>query len=267
MATLIRKTLLGGLKDMLDAHIEAYAGDISELMITLQDDILVKRGENAGEYIFKGVGRHTVGEDYEFIYLLYDINNELIFRNMIIYIQKSEKLGARLDVYLLDDKNELVMDCTITPKEQFMGMEVKEKRLKFKWSSRNRDNIFKVRNEILENETKEDTQKKLEDEIYEGLKKLTILDPSESAYITEAQLDETMQKLKELRRFENIEICLIGRYIWISGDTYPIKEELKALGFQYRYKRWNWTAGDIVDSYRKNSERRLKNRYGCIEIN
>ena len=39
-----------------------------------------------------------------------------------------------------------------------------------------------------------------------------------------------------------IEVELVGTWLWVSGNTRPVKEELKAAGFRWSPKRgkWHW---------------------------
>ena len=39
--------------------------------------------------------------------------------------------------------------------------------------------------------------------------------------------------IEKLIKFDDITIDIVGCFIWITGNTYPIKEELKQLGFRY----------------------------------
>lgn len=51
---------------------------------------------------------------------------------------------------------------------------------------------------------------------------------------------ELMDKLLELLKLRSLEIALIGYWIWVSGDTKPNKDALKALGLQWHSKRTCW---------------------------
>lgn len=61
-----------------------------------------------------------------------------------------------------------------------------------------------------------------------------------------------------LRTGVNIEI--IGRFIWVSGDTKPAKELLKKLGFKWHSKKQMWYKAP--DGYR----RKGKKEYSISEI-
>lgn len=60
-------------------------------------------------------------------------------------------------------------------------------------------------------------------------------------YNREAE-QEIMDKIAELLalRLPNIEIELIGTWIWVGGDTRLVKEDLKAAGLRWHGKREKW---------------------------
>jgi len=64
-----------------------------------------------------------------------------------------------------------------------------------------------------------------------------------------------MEKIQDLLHVPGIEIELIGNWLWITGDTKPVKDTLKAAGFKYSGKKvaWYWYPG----KYRKRSKRKL----------
>jgi hypothetical protein len=58
---------------------------------------------------------------------------------------------------------------------------------------------------------------------------------SEASYAGSADLAERIrQAIEAVIRFDNIEIEICGAWVWLHGDTYPIKEHLKASGYQLR---------------------------------
>lgn len=58
--------------------------------------------------------------------------------------------------------------------------------------------------------------------------------------------DELKNILNELIKLKaNITIELIGSWIWISGDSYSIKKQLKELGFKWASKKKMWYWGEL----------------------
>lgn len=74
----------------------------------------------------------------------------------------------------------------------------------------------------------------------------------------------------KLIKFKNIDIDIIGNWIWISGDTYKIKEELKSLGFNWSKKRRKWYySGSSQSLHYKQSNKsyeEIKSVYGCTSF-
>lgn len=80
-----------------------------------------------------------------------------------------------------------------------------------------------------------------------------------------------MDKIAELLRIRgDFEIYLIGTWVWVMGDTKPIKDALKAAGCQWHSKRlcWYWRP-DTARHYGKMSRNGLgflAARYGYQEF-
>lgn len=51
---------------------------------------------------------------------------------------------------------------------------------------------------------------------------------------------ELQEKLLELLKLRSLDIALIGYWIWVSGDTKPNREALKAAGLLWHSKRKMW---------------------------
>ena len=67
-------------------------------------------------------------------------------------------------------------------------------------------------------------------------------DKNEKFY--EKATDETAGEFREilenLIHYPDILIEVIGSWLWVSGDTKPIKEELKKLGFKFSAQKSSW---------------------------
>ena len=78
--------------------------------------------------------------------------------------------------------------------------------------------------------------------------------------------------IEQLIKFDNIIIDIVGCFIWIKGNTYPIKEELKALGFRYSKNKKSWYIAPVEYMQNRKSYKRqysmeeIKNKYGCTSI-
>lgn len=82
--------------------------------------------------------------------------------------------------------------------------------------------------------------------------------------------DEALREmLNKVIHFSDITIEIIGNWIWISGNTYQYKKELKELGFKWasQKKTWYWHS----EAFRKKSHRNLsmndiRDYYGSTEV-
>ena len=75
--------------------------------------------------------------------------------------------------------------------------------------------------------------------------------------------------LNKVINFTDVTIELCGSWIWISGNTYQYKKELKEIGFKWasNKKAWYWHS----EAFRKRSNKKLsmndiRNYYGSTEV-
>lgn len=88
---------------------------------------------------------------------------------------------------------------------------------------------------------------------------------TETSAKSEINLSEMIEKLCRLRGIE-IELC--GCWLWVSGDTYSAKENLKEFGLKYSSKKkcWYWFEGANEKQNRKYRGRKtlaeIREKYG-----
>jgi len=76
------------------------------------------------------------------------------------------------------------------------------------------------------------------------------------------------EKLNQLSKIDGIEIELCGSWIWVAGDTYPVKDELKALGFKWarRKEKWHWTPLPSRSHKKSMSMEWIREKHGSVMI-
>jgi curved DNA-binding protein CbpA len=117
----------------------------------------------------------------------------------------------------------------------------------------------------------EDAIKVINVEYETALNNLKNADENENAWKYDQEKDELFRDaLNKIINLEDVKIEIIGCWIWVTGNTYNVKELLKAAGFKYcgKKKAWSWHAGE---RYYKKSKRalsmdELRNLYGSEEI-
>ena len=76
--------------------------------------------------------------------------------------------------------------------------------------------------------------------------------------------------INELIKFDNINIEVVGFWIWVSGKgTFNIKEELKQLNFWYssKHKCYMYNGQNKLKGYRtKATKGEIKEKYGCTVV-
>lgn len=88
-------------------------------------------------------------------------------------------------------------------------------------------------------------------------------------FSSEVKFDLEIEKIiAQILHFENIEIEVIGKWIWISGETREIKETLKNLGFKWASKKKMWYFGELQKSSnrREKSIEEIKATYGSQKV-
>ena len=79
-----------------------------------------------------------------------------------------------------------------------------------------------------------------------------------------SKIDIELEKIISLiLHFENINIELIGSWIWVNGDTKEIKEKLKEIGFKWESKKKMWYYGEMkAKNPNPKSMEEIKTKYG-----
>jgi len=94
------------------------------------------------------------------------------------------------------------------------------------------------------------------DELFPRLKDVHKTKDGET-YTARQESTETADQFKdlisELMKMDNITIEVIGCFVWVTGDTKPHKEQLKALKFKWHTKKLAWYLAS--DDYRKRSRK------------
>lgn len=75
--------------------------------------------------------------------------------------------------------------------------------------------------------------------------------------------------INQIITFECITIELIGSWLWISGNTYKYKDNLKSLGFKWcsNKKMWSWhPEGSVKRSSKKFDIETIRSMFGSEEI-
>jgi hypothetical protein len=88
-------------------------------------------------------------------------------------------------------------------------------------------------------------------------------------FSSDVKFDLEIEKIiAQLLHFENIEIEVIGKWIWISGETKEIKETLKNLGFKWASKKKMWYFGELQKSSnrKEKSIEEIKATYGSQKV-
>lgn len=80
------------------------------------------------------------------------------------------------------------------------------------------------------------------------------------------ELAEIVEKIKSL---DGIKIEIIGKWIWLTGNTFCYKDIIKSLGFMWAKKKkaWYYHTGEYIKTgYRQKSLNEIKMKYGSATV-
>ena len=84
--------------------------------------------------------------------------------------------------------------------------------------------------------------------------------------ITEEQKRAIQTALTLARSLPGLKVELVGAWVWVSGDTFPHKETLKAAGFKWASKRKMWTFAGVPSSGKGAPMDYIRAKYGSMPV-
>ena len=90
----------------------------------------------------------------------------------------------------------------------------------------------------------------------------------EQAKMEDIKLSEVLQTaLRKVIVLDGVEIELVGTWIWLSGNTYQYREQIKQAGFKWGAKRKKWYFSEEKAKGKfKGDFEALKAHHGFVEI-
>lgn len=98
---------------------------------------------------------------------------------------------------------------------------------------------------------------------------------AKGAGLTDAEADEEIRLSEEYRHIietiinlPGIVIELVGRWLWVSGNTFPVRKELKEVELTYhgQKKVWYYSPDDYKGRGTNKSLEEIKAKYGSEQI-
>jgi len=90
-----------------------------------------------------------------------------------------------------------------------------------------------------------------------------------SAESTTETAEEFMDIIQNLSGLQGIDVELCGSWLWISGNTYPVKDQLSAFGCKWSKgkKKWYWTMDQFTKArYKTPSMKDIRRMYGSERV-
>lgn len=76
--------------------------------------------------------------------------------------------------------------------------------------------------------------------------------------------EDFINVISALMKIKGITVEIVGSWVWCSGDTRPVKEELKAVGMRWASKKrmWYWHSGEYYKRSSNASMDAIRRKYG-----
>ncbi len=81
--------------------------------------------------------------------------------------------------------------------------------------------------------------------------------------------EEYRQVIEKIIPLPGIKIEIVGNWLWVTGNTYPVRKELKAAGFFFASKKvaWYYRSEDFKTTGSKKSLDEIRAKYGSESVN
>ena len=81
--------------------------------------------------------------------------------------------------------------------------------------------------------------------------------------------EEYRAVIEKLIAIAGITIELVGQWIWVTGNTYPVKKQLKDIGLFYASKKvaWYYRAEEFKTTGSRKSLDEIRAKYGSEKVN
>ena len=91
----------------------------------------------------------------------------------------------------------------------------------------------------------------------------------EETHKQERLSEEYRAVIEQIISLPNILIELVGNWIWVTGNTYPVKDKLKAAGlfFGSQKKAWYYRAEEYATKGGKKTLDEIRKKYGSETVN
>ena len=87
---------------------------------------------------------------------------------------------------------------------------------------------------------------------------------------TQETAEEFIDIIRNLSTLSGIKVEQCGSWLWIGGNTYPVREQLLSFGCKYSHgkKMWYWASGLDNHKYRgTKTMKQIRNMYGSKSVN
>lgn len=91
----------------------------------------------------------------------------------------------------------------------------------------------------------------------------------QTEYTTDETPEEFIEMINKLIKIQGLQIEICGCWIWIGGNTYPNRTQLKEIGCKYASKKklWYWhNQEEKIKNKKSKSMEEIREKYGSQKI-
>ena len=81
--------------------------------------------------------------------------------------------------------------------------------------------------------------------------------------------EDFIEIIRNLSTLRNISVEMCGRWLWITGNTYPVRADLVRFGCRWSAgkKKWYWTKDPYLHTRHTRTMNQIRMRYGSKRVN
>jgi hypothetical protein len=85
---------------------------------------------------------------------------------------------------------------------------------------------------------------------------------------TDVQVEEILRSvIEQLSSISGIVIEIVGLWVWVTGDTKPVKDQIKAIGLRFHAKRVAWFFAGVSSKSSKSANfDEIRAKYGSTVV-
>ena len=83
-----------------------------------------------------------------------------------------------------------------------------------------------------------------------------------------AESEQYMDVINRIVMLDGITLEIAGSWVWVTGNTYPVRSDLRSAGFFWAHKKhaWFWRPDEAKGGRGKLSLDEIRNKFGSVKV-